>query len=166
MQLVISDPKSAKAYSKVIEDSKAFNGKKVGDSVSLSAAGLEGYEAKITGGSDKTGTPMRFDIPGIGRKQVYITTGPGFVPERKGQRRRVFVRGNLVAEDIHQLNLKITKPGPKSLEEYFPKEEKKSTEPQKSVKEEMVEKSLNAVNTTSAEEAAKVAAEMKKGKKH
>lgn len=166
MQLVISDPKSAKAYSKKIEDSKAFEGKKVGDTISLSSAGLEGYEAKITGGSDKTGTPMRFDIPGIGRKQVYIATGPGFAPERKGQRRRVFVRGNTVAEDIHQLNLKVIKAGPKSLEEYFPKEEKKEEEAKKSIKEEMVEKSLKAVNEISAEEAAKVASEMKKGKKH
>ena len=35
MQLVISDPKSAKAYSKKIEDLNAFLNKKIGESVSL-----------------------------------------------------------------------------------------------------------------------------------
>jgi len=166
MQVVISDPKSTKAYSKKIEDSKAFLSKKIGDSVSLASIGLEGYEGKITGGSDKTGTPMRFDIPGIGRKQVYIKKGTGFKAARKGQRRRVFVRGNTIAEDIQQLNLVITKTGSKSLEEYFPKTEKKEEEPKKTVKEEMIEKSLEAVDKLSAEEAAAMAKEMKKGKKH
>ncbi|MDO8647430.1 MAG: 30S ribosomal protein S6e [Candidatus Diapherotrites archaeon] len=162
MQLIISDPKNAKAFAKKIEDSKPFIGKKVGDTVQLSSVGLEGYEAKITGGSDKTGTPMRFDIPGIGRKKVYITTGPGFVPLRKGQRRRVFVRGNAVAEDIHQLNLKVTKFGSKSLEEYFPKAEKKEEEQKLSVKEEMVKKSLDSVDKVTAEEAAAMVKEIKK----
>ena len=162
MQLIISDPKNAKAFAKKIEDAKPFIGKKVGDTVQLASVGLEGYEAKITGGSDKTGTPMRFDIPGIGRKKVYITTGPGFVPLRKGQRRRVFVRGNAVAEDIHQLNLKVTKFGSKSLEEYFPKTEKKEEEPKLSVKEEMVKKSLDSVDKVTAEEAAAMVKEIRK----
>ena len=168
MQLVISDPKSAKAYSKKIEDLNAFLNKKIGESVSLSSIGLEGYEAKITGGSDKTGTPMRFDIQGIGRKKVYLAKGPGFKPGRKGQRRRVNVRGNTVAEDIHQLNLAVIKQGSKSLEEYFPKTaaaEGEKKEEKKSAKEEMIEKSLEAVDKLTAEEAARAANEIKKGKR-
>ena len=166
MQVVLSDPKTSKAYSKKIEDIGAFLNKKIGETVSLNSIGLEGYEAKITGGSDKTGTPMRFDVQGIGRKKVLIAGGSGFNPEKKGERKRISVRGNTIAEDIHQLNLKVVKAGAKSLEEYFPKAEKKEETPEKTIKEEMIEKSLDAVNKISAEEAAKAAKEMKKGKKH
>ena len=45
MQLVISDPKSAKAYSKKIEDLNAFLNKKIGESVEVEApAGKIVYE--------------------------------------------------------------------------------------------------------------------------
>ena len=54
-----------------------------GEEVKLDSLGLEGYEAKISGGSDKQGFPMRTDIPGIARKKIFIKGGIGFHPKRK-----------------------------------------------------------------------------------
>ncbi len=124
MKLVISDPKTGKAYQKEISDEEAqiFIGKKIGDEVDLSPIGLSGYVAVIRGGTDKDGFPMRPDVHGTGRKSVLIGSGPGIRKKSlkyKGERRRKTVRGNTVAEDIAQLNLKIVKEGKQKLEEIF-----------------------------------------------
>ncbi len=124
MKLVISDPKTGKAYQKEISDQDAqlFFGKKIGEVVDLSPLGLAGYKAEIRGGTDKDGFPMRKDVHGTGRKSVLIGSGPGIRKRSlkyKGERRRKTVRGNVVAEDIAQLNLKIVEHGQKPLEEIF-----------------------------------------------
>ena len=69
MNIVISDPKTRKAYSKKIETTP-FIGKKLGQEVDLSEIGLNGYKGILTGGSDKTGTPMRISFPGTARKKL------------------------------------------------------------------------------------------------
>ncbi len=81
MNIVISDPKTRKAYSKKIE-SMPYIGKKIGDEVDLSELGLDGFKGIITGGSDKTGTPMKSTFPGTGRKKLLVYPGVGF---RKGE---------------------------------------------------------------------------------
>ncbi|MEM0359832.1 MAG: 30S ribosomal protein S6e [Candidatus Diapherotrites archaeon] len=126
MNIVLSDPKSGKAYSKKIE-SVAFMGKKLGETVSLETIGLKGYKAIITGGSDKDGFPMKPSVEGQSRKKILMSKGIGIKGLKKGEKRRKRVRGNTVAKDIHQLNLKITEYGPESLAEIFKKtgEEKK-----------------------------------------
>ena len=70
MNIVVSDPKTRKAYSKKIDSAAVFNGKKVGDEVALGIIGLEGYTAKITGGSDTEGFPMKSDLASSARKTV------------------------------------------------------------------------------------------------
>lgn len=99
-------------------------GKKLGDTFSASFLGLEGYELIVTGGSDKDGFPMRHDIEGTVRKQIVVTRGVGFVA-RKGERARKSLRGNTIAQDIVQINCKVSKQGAKALEELLPKKEKK-----------------------------------------
>ncbi len=116
MKLVISDPKTGKAYSLETEGSM-FYGLKIGDEVDLSPLGLNGYRARITGGSDKDGFPMRFDVHGTGRKRVLLSKGPGVRGLKKGMRVRKTVRGNTVDADIAQLNLVIVQHGEKPLEE-------------------------------------------------
>ncbi len=64
-KLVVSDPKSRKSYQKEVSG-EGILGKKIGDKFSGAAAGLEGYELQITGGSDKDGFPMRKDVEGSG----------------------------------------------------------------------------------------------------
>ncbi len=120
MNLVISDPKIGKAYSKKIENIGIFLNKKIGNVVQLDSIGMPGYSAKITGGSDMCGFPMRFDLPGTVRKKIFIVK-----EKNKGLRRRVSVRGCVVGKDISQLNLVITKFGDKKLDGLIEKVGKK-----------------------------------------
>jgi small subunit ribosomal protein S6e len=85
--------------------------------VDISPLGMKGYVVKITGGTDKNGFPMRPDIHGTGRKKVLISGGPGARGLKKGKRIRKTLRGNVVAEDIEQLNVVVIKEGPEPLEE-------------------------------------------------
>lgn len=120
MNIVISDPKEGKAYSKKTEQA-VFVGRKINEVVSLDVIGLKGYKAVITGGSDKDGFPMKPSLEGQGRKKLLIEKGIGIKKKRKGEKRRKRVRANTVAPDIHQLNLKITEYGSTKLSEYFKK---------------------------------------------
>lgn len=144
MNIVISNPKTGKAYGKKVETTALLLNKKIGEELKLDSLGLEGYEAKITGGSDKQGFPMRKDIPGVNRKKIFIREGTGFKAERKGERRRVSVRGNIISEETEQVNLIITKQGTKKLEEIFATE-KKEEKPEVSAKEKLVKESLENV---------------------
>ncbi len=119
MKLVISVPKTGKAFQREIgdEEAKMFYGLKIGDVVDLSPLGFKGYKAKITGGTDKDGFPMRPDVHGTGRKKVLLSKGPGVRGLKKGERVRKTVRGNVVAEDIEQLNLVIVEEGETPIEE-------------------------------------------------
>lgn len=142
MQLVIST-KEGKAYSTTVEGNE-FNGKKIGDEIALDKAGLQGYMAKITGGSDKQGFPMRHDMPGVQRKKIFTGAGTGFKPAIKGQKKRVSIRGNTVCEETAQLNLIVTKQGSLPIEGILGKKEK-APEETVSIKEQMVKESLEHV---------------------
>lgn len=118
MKLVISIPRTGRAVQKEIseEEAKMFYGLKIGDEVDLSPLGLKGYVVKITGGTDKNGFPMRPDLHGTGRKKILISKGPGARGLKKGMRIRKTLRGNVVDEDIEQLNVVVLKEGPEPLE--------------------------------------------------
>jgi len=120
-KVVVSDPKSGKAFQVEItgEKARAFIGKKIGDIVDGSAVDMPGYKLKITGGTDKDGFPMRPDIHGPVRKRVLLSSGPGFKPRRKGERRRKTVRGNTISEDIVQINTVVVEYGEKPFEEIY-----------------------------------------------
>lgn len=130
MKLVISDIKTGKSFQvELAEDKKAFLlEKKIGDKLEGGLIGADGYELEVTGGSDRSGFPMRNDIYGNRKVKAYLSGGSGFNPKNKGERRKKMVRGNTVSEDISQVNLKVIKTGGKKLEELFGKkkeEEKK-----------------------------------------
>ena len=117
-KIVVSDPKTRRAYQKDIEEAaSSLIGKKIGDKVLGDPLGLAGYELEVTGGSDKDGFPMRGDIEGIGRKRVLVSTGIGFHAKYVGQRRRRSIRGNTISAQIVQINLKAAKHGSKTIEE-------------------------------------------------
>ena len=120
MEIVISDPKSGKAFNKKTDSADIFMNKKIGDEVDIGSLGLEGYRVKITGGSDAQGFPMKNDLGGSTRKKVYVITD-----SKRGKRERITARGNLVGADIHQLNVKVIKEGSTDLNSLLPKEEKK-----------------------------------------
>jgi small subunit ribosomal protein S6e len=114
-----------------------FLGKKIGDVVDGIFVGegeltLAGYKLEVTGGSDKTGTPMRSDLSGGVRQSVLVTQSTGFKGhslvhktkggEKKrfrykpdGMRKRRYFRGNTINQDTRQINLKVVEAANKSL---------------------------------------------------
>ena len=126
MKFVVST-KSGKAYSAVSEED-LFIGKKIGETVKLDTIGLTGFEAVITGGSDKEGFPMNKSVAGQARKKIFTAEGLGFKAKKKGEKKRFSVRGNTLSSQISQVNLKITKEGSVKIEQILGKEEKESEE--------------------------------------
>ncbi|RLG99657.1 30S ribosomal protein S6e [Candidatus Bathyarchaeota archaeon] len=108
-KIVLSDPETGKAQKIELEGTKAapLIGRRIGDIMDGTILGLSGYKIQITGGTDKDGFPMRPDIHGGVRTKVIVSSGPGFKPKRKGERRRKMLRGNIITEEIVQINMKI-----------------------------------------------------------
>ncbi len=145
MKIVISDQKTGKAYM-ASSDKELFVGKKIGESVKLDEVGLAGYEAKITGGSDKQGFPMSASLPGSARKKIFTADAPGFAAERKGERKRVSVRGGTISNETAQLNVIVTKAGAVKLDDVLSKKEA-TGEDALSAKERMIKKSLETAGS-------------------
>ena len=124
---VINDTKDGMSYQTPVSGHHANSliGKKIGDVVDGIFVGLPGFKLEITGGSDKDGFPMRKDLPGPRRKKLLMTRGIGFRDKKGGIRRRKNVRGNTIAPDTLQINMKITQHGMKPASELLKKEEKK-----------------------------------------
>src|SRR5919205_802282 len=104
-KLVVSDNKG-KSVSQELKDRAAnpLLGSKIGEIIDSSIIGIAGGKMKITGGSDKSGTPMRPDVHGGVKKYVLLSKGVGMKNATKGNRIRKLVRGNMVTEEIYQLN--------------------------------------------------------------
>jgi small subunit ribosomal protein S6e len=103
-KLNISD-KKGKTITKEVKDKDAgpFLGLTIGAEVDAALVGEAG-KLKITGGSDKSGVPLREDIHGGARKYIMLSKGVGLREAEKGQRIRKLVRGNTVSEEVYQLN--------------------------------------------------------------
>ena len=106
-KLTVSDVKG-KSVSKEIKDSDAnpLLGLELGSETDASIVGLTG-KLKLTGGSDKSGVPMRNDIHGAARKYVLLSKGVGLQDAENGQRVRKLMRGNTISEEIYQVNCKF-----------------------------------------------------------
>ena len=119
----ISDPKTGKSYQLLISGQKAnpILGKKIGDKMDGIFVEMPGYKLEITGGSDKDGFPMKQSLGGQARKKLLMRKGIGIRSKRKGEKRRKRVRGQIVGQDIHQLNLKVTEYGTTKLSDAFKK---------------------------------------------
>ncbi len=107
-KLVISDSKG-KSVSHELRDKSAqpILGSKIGDVLDSSIVGMNQGKIKITGGSDKSGTPMRQDIHGGVKKYVLLSKGVGMRKTGEGTRVRKLIRGNMVTEEIFQLNCRL-----------------------------------------------------------
>jgi len=116
---IVNDVKTGKSYNVKVSGHHAnsLNGKNIGEIVDGIFVGLPGYKLKITGGSDRNGTPMRADLPGPKRKKLLLSEGLGFHERYQGERRRVAVRGSAISSEIVQINMAIAEYGPKSIEE-------------------------------------------------
>lgn len=118
---VVVGTKSGKSYNLVAKEDTAavFTGKHIGDVVNVTPLGLKGYEVKITGGSDKCGFPMRKDAHYTGRgKALMASRTCGYRPDNvtNGVRVRKTVSGDMVSDDISQINAIVVKEGHDSIE--------------------------------------------------
>ena len=106
-KLTISDTKG-KSLTKELKDSDAnpLLGLEIGSEADASVVGFSG-KIKITGGSDKSGVPMREDVHGAARKYVLLSKGVGLQDAEKGERVRKLIRGNQISEEIYQINCKF-----------------------------------------------------------
>jgi small subunit ribosomal protein S6e len=107
-KVVISDS-TGKSTSQELKDKSAqpLLGSKLGDILESSILGFKEGKIKLTGGSDKSGTPMRSDLHGATKKYVLMTRGVGMRNLAPGERKRKLVRGNMITEEIYQLNCRL-----------------------------------------------------------
>ncbi len=126
-KLAVSDTKG-KSITKELKDEDAtpFLGLEIGQETDAAIIGLGG-KLKVTGGSDKSGVPMRSDIHSSARKYVLLSKGVGLQKAKTGQRVRKLMRGNTISEEIYQINCKFDGQLPDAPAEQIepPKEEKK-----------------------------------------
>ena len=108
-KVVVSDPETGKANTVEVEESRAtpLIGRSIGDSIDGSIIGLSGHKILITGGTDKAGFPMRPDVHGGVKSKILVGGGVGYKPKHKGIRQRKTIRGNIITNDIAQINIKI-----------------------------------------------------------
>ncbi|MFB0523342.1 MAG: S6e family ribosomal protein, partial [Candidatus Bathyarchaeia archaeon] len=92
---------------------------------------LPGHKVQITGGSDKDGFPMRPSVHGGVRRRVILSGGVGFNSRGEGERKRKTVRGNVITDEIVQVNIRIAEK-PKR-----PKKDKKTNVKEEKPKEEV-----------------------------
>jgi len=103
-KLTISD-KKGKSITRELKD-KDVNpllGLQIGTETDAAIVGQPG-KMRITGGSDKSGVPLRADIHGGARKYILLSKGVGLQDAEKGQRFRKLIRGNLITEEVYQIN--------------------------------------------------------------
>ena len=127
---VVISTKDGKSYQKEVSGDQAENlvRKSIGDTISGDIISLEGYEFQITGGSDKSGFPMRKGIQSP-RKRVMIGQSVGFSGKKRGNKKqkgllkRRTVCGERVFVKTTQINMTVLKEGKQPLGE-APAEEK------------------------------------------
>ncbi|HTS32857.1 MAG TPA: S6e family ribosomal protein [Thermoplasmata archaeon] len=116
-KLVISERGVSLARTVTDPQAAGFLGKRIGETVGGELIGAAGYTFRISGGTDKSGFPLRPDLPGARQTRLYVGTGFGFQAPREGQRRRRTFRGNTISEDTVQINLVVEQKGAKPLAE-------------------------------------------------
>jgi small subunit ribosomal protein S6e len=129
-KVIVSDPEKGKSKIVELDGSKAVPllGRKLGETIDGLVVGMGGLKLQITGGSDKDGFPMRPNVHGGVRVSVMVSKSVGFHPQRHGERRRKTLRGNVITEDIVQVNMKVVAKPKKIKKTKKPKKTKVKTE--------------------------------------
>jgi len=136
-KIVVNDTKNGKSHNVQVSGHHANSliGKKIGDEVDGIFISLPGYKLLITGGTDKDGFTMRKDFPGMARRKLLLSGGLGFNPKEKGIRKKKSVKGNTINQDIVQINMKVVKYSPKSIDKLLTVEKKKDQDKEEEKKE-------------------------------
>ncbi len=108
-KVIVSDPETGTSKVVELEEARAvpFIGRKIGEAVDGAVVDLPAHKLQIMGGSDKDGVPMRPSVHGGVRRRVVLSGGVGFNSHAKGERKRKTVRGNVITDEIVQINTKI-----------------------------------------------------------
>jgi small subunit ribosomal protein S6e len=108
-KVIVSDPQTGTSKVLELEEARAapFIGRKIGETMDGAVVDMPATKIQIKGGSDKDGVPMRPNVHGGVRRRVVLSGGVGFNGVRGGERRRKAVRGNVITDEIVQINLKI-----------------------------------------------------------
>jgi len=124
-KVIVSDPAQSKSKVVELEGARAVPliGRRLGETIDGSVVGMSGMRLQITGGSDKDGFPMRPNIHGGVRVSVVLSKGVGFHAKREGERQRKTMRGNILTEEIVQVNMKVVEKPKRAAK---PKREKKA----------------------------------------
>jgi len=124
-KVIVSDPETGTSKAVELEEARAspLIGRKIGEVIDGSIVDLSGHKAQIMGGSDKDGFPMRPSVHGGVRRRIILSRGVGFNPKNEGERKRKTIRGNVITDEIVQINLKVLEKTEKVTE---PKETKKA----------------------------------------
>ncbi len=127
-KVIVSDPEAKTSSIVELEEARAtpLIGRKIGEIVEGTVINLPGQKAQITGGSDKDGFPMRPSVHGGVRRRIILSGGVGFNPKSEGLRRRKTVRGNVITDEIVQVNMKITEKPKAAIEAKKAKEKKEA----------------------------------------
>jgi small subunit ribosomal protein S6e len=117
-KVIVSDPEAGTSKVVELEDARAtpLIGRKISEVVDGAIVDLPAHKLKIMGGSDKDGVPMRPSVHGGVRRRVVLSGGVGFNPSAKGARKRKTVRGNVITDEIVQVNTKIVEKPKKAAE--------------------------------------------------
>jgi len=117
-KVIVSDPQAGTSKVVEVEEARAapFVGRKISDTMDGAVVDMPGMKLMITGGSDKDGVPMRPNVHGGVRRGVVLGGGVGYKPKREGARKRKAVRGNIITDEIVQINMKAIDQPPKQKE--------------------------------------------------
>ena len=117
-KVIVSDPETGTSKVVELDETRAgpFIGRRLGETLDGSAVDLPAHTVQILGGSDKDGVPMIGNVHGGVRRRVVLSAGVGFAAKKHGERRRKTVRGNIITDEIVQINMKITQKPTKAPE--------------------------------------------------
>jgi small subunit ribosomal protein S6e len=117
-KVIVSDPETGTSKVVELEESRAVPliGRRVGETIDGSAVDLPAHTVQILGGSDMDGVPMIGSVHGGVRRRVVLSGGAGFKPKNKGERKRKTVHGNVITDEIVQINMKIVEKPSKPTE--------------------------------------------------
>ncbi|MGC9106229.1 MAG: 30S ribosomal protein S6e [Thermoprotei archaeon] len=98
-----------KAFQIAVDQTKLprLIGAKIGDVFETNVVGVN-LKLKITGGSDNSGFPMRFDVSGPAKRKIILSGPPGYRP-KEDVRKKKMVRGNQISGEIVQVNTVIVR---------------------------------------------------------
>ncbi len=130
-KVIVSDPNAGTSKVVELEEARAtpLIGRKIGEVIDGSVIDTAGQKAQITGGSDKDGFPMRPSVHGGVRRRVILGEGVGFKPSDEGMRRRKTIRGNVITDEIVQINMRLIEKQPGQPKEAKKPKEKKQAKP-------------------------------------